>query len=232
MKKTQEKIKSKDEAPRIEGCKDQEYARARKGFFTRHDRIVKNWYRVYLLTTLATVLTVILLLVFGVGSNNAHFSDNIRIGAFADKVADFFAGIDFSMHNNVETEKADDGGFVKLPSDNQSFQSSPDTDADTEVGKDTNGLYDYDYSIVPEGYTPIIPMDLSLSSYGSSYINNSTGYAPDVISLINKKFASLISPTIYPCYRYGYIRCSKMSFFTFIKLLISLIFIGYPQIYL
>ena len=26
---------------------------------------------------------------------------------------------------------------------------------------------------------------------------------------INKKFASLISPTIYPCSRYGYIHCSK-----------------------
>ena len=30
--------------------------------------------------------------------------------------------------------------------------------------------------------------------------------------IINKKFASLISPTIYPCYRYGYIRCSKCHF--------------------
>ena len=53
---------------------------------------------------------------------------------------------------------------------------------------------------------------------------------PNIKFIYNKKFASLISPTIYPCYRYGYIRCSKMSFFTFIKLLILLIFIGYPQI--
>ena len=30
---------------------------------------------------------------------------------------------------------------------------------------------------------------------------------------INKKFASLISPTIYPCSRYGYIRCSKYHFY-------------------
>ena len=31
-----------------------------------------------------------------------------------------------------------------------------------------------------------------------------------ILDFINKRFASLISPTIYPCYRYGYIRCSKM----------------------
>ena len=42
-----------------------------------------------------------------------------------------------------------------------------------------------------------------------------------------KNFASLISPTMYPCSHYGYIRCSKMSFFTFVNLLILLIFIYY-----
>lgn len=187
MKKSQEKLKSKDEAPRIEGRKNQEYARARGGFFKRRERTFRNWYRIYIATTLATVLTVILLLVFGVGSNNVALSDSIKIGAFADKVADFFTGIDFSMHKNSDTQETDEGGFVKLPSNNQGSLSDTDTDFDTEVGKDGDGLYDYDYSVVPEGYTPIIPMDLSLSSYGSSYINNSTGYTPDVISLINKK---------------------------------------------
>ena len=35
-------------------------------------------------------------------------------------------------------------------------------------------IYDFDYSKVPEGATPIIPMDLSLPSFGLTYIHNNT----------------------------------------------------------
>jgi len=47
-----------------------------------------------------------------------------------------------------------------------------------------DGLYFYDYTAVPNGKFPIVPMDLSLISYGSGYIFNSTLYKPDIDELL------------------------------------------------
>ncbi|MBR2353435.1 MAG: stage II sporulation protein P [Clostridia bacterium] len=46
-------------------------------------------------------------------------------------------------------------------------------------------LYAFDYGAVPEGETPIIPMDLSLSEFGDAYINNATGLKPDTKKLLS-----------------------------------------------
>lgn len=73
------------------------------------------------------------------------------------------------------------------------------TDTETE-GVTVNGsIYDFDLSLVPEGETPIIPMDLSLSAYGNGYIHNSTGLKPDIRQLLGAelKFSSLEYLSVY-----------------------------------
>lgn len=47
-------------------------------------------------------------------------------------------------------------------------------------------LYQFDYSVVPDGEIPIIPMDLSLIEYGDSYIHNQTGLNPDTEALLRQ----------------------------------------------
>ncbi len=55
-------------------------------------------------------------------------------------------------------------------------------------------LYQFDYAAVPKGETPILPMDLSLSKFGNTYINNATGLKPDVEALLAKEWESSLSP--------------------------------------
>lgn len=47
-------------------------------------------------------------------------------------------------------------------------------------------LYQFDYSAVPVGAIPILPMDLSLTDYGMSYIHNLTGLNPDTEMLLKQ----------------------------------------------
>lgn len=189
MKKTQERLKAKEESPRIAGRKKEEYSGTSRTFGGARERTLKKWYGIYIATTLATVFAVLMLLIFGIGSNNAALSDVMRLDALADKIADFFIDLDFpSLGKETVTETNSD--FVRLPGNDDTDTTSTDKKPSAEVSGELKGLYDYDYSVVPEGFTPIIPMDLSLSSYGSSYINNSTGYSPDVLALLNKKLNS------------------------------------------
>ena len=54
-------------------------------------------------------------------------------------------------------------------------------------------LYAYDASVVPTGMIPIVPMDLSLTSYGESFCYNDTGYD---LSKNMKSFSNASAPTI------------------------------------
>ena len=60
---------------------------------------------------------------------------------------------------------------------------SDESSSGTEASK-PSGLYDFDYSAIPDGSRAIIPVDLSLISYGDLYVNNSTGYSPDLSELL------------------------------------------------
>ena len=72
--------------------------------------------------------------------------------------------------NSETSAKADSEGSTES-------ESAPDTEM-------LKSIYDFDYSVVPEGSAAIIPVDLSLVAFGEHYINNSTGYVPDVKSLL------------------------------------------------
>ena len=85
--------------------------------------------------------------------------------------------------------------------------SETDTDAFVQKGS----IYDFDYSLVPNGETPIIPMDLSLSSYGVTYIQNSTGLSPDIQALLDvtlgyddlEYIATYSAPTVLIIHTHG-----------------------------
>ena len=52
-----------------------------------------------------------------------------------------------------------------------------------------DNLYSFDYSLVPENASPILPMDLSMSSSGTTYINNFTGLVFDANALLAKRLS-------------------------------------------
>ena len=66
----------------------------------------------------------------------------------------------------------------------------------------TDDLYYFDYSKVPPGGSPIVPMDMSLVSYGETYICNETSYTPKVSALLNSKDAipafDFLNAAVYP----------------------------------
>lgn len=60
---------------------------------------------------------------------------------------------------------------------------SEEPEPEANAGEQAPGIYDYDYSTVPEGCFPIIPTDLSMPSLGRYYISNETPYNPDMAAL-------------------------------------------------
>ncbi len=168
--------------------------------YRRHRRTVfKRWYAIYLSTAILLVLVITFLLVFGVGAGNKKLSENIALSTLAEKAASFFSEIDFPFSRTPDTH---------IPNDTQGNLTPPSVTDDTEQTENTGtadggdteppstdvsaggmGLYDFDYSAVPDGHIPIIPMDLSLTQYGEYYINNSSGYTPDIPALLSKNLA-------------------------------------------
>lgn len=184
MEEYQNRLKEKEATARIGGAKKDE------GFFyderQRRKKIYKRWYTAYMATTLAAVVAVVALIAFGVGSNNAPLR-NSMFSNFSDKVAGWFVRLDFPLFdtNKHGVDYVGDATDNTV-SDKSDGNTYPTDDKDVTVGATVKDIYDFDYSSVPEGHTPIIPMDLSLSQYGDTYINNSTGYDPDTVALINK----------------------------------------------
>ena len=81
-----------------------------------------------------------------------------------------------------ESTENSDQTSAESPSEETTGQES-ETETDTDAAV-PSGLYDFDYSSVPEGSAAIIPADLSLISFGENYITNSTGYAPNIKELL------------------------------------------------
>ena len=145
-------------------------------------------YKIYLVTTLATVLAVLLVFAFGM-NNNRPLIEELSLRAFADRVGDFFVSIGFGQGGNLKdnlTESSDTSDGSSNTDNLETNRNDNNNPPSTDVGATIKGLYDFDYSLVPDGHTPIIPMDLSLKSYGSLYINNETGYTPNIGALIGK----------------------------------------------
>ena len=144
-----------------------------------------RWFRIYAATVLVTVITAFLLIAFLVGEGIPF---NGPVSSIVDKIGNALIELDFPM---LDTSGGSGHGADDIlllgPDKNEGTESSGSTDTedgDKQVGTTVGGFYDYDYSLVPDGCIPIIPMDLSLSSYGPGYINNATGYSPDISKLL------------------------------------------------
>lgn len=191
MNKEQGRLKREERKLFLEGEKNKSFEQ--RFFVKRHVRnsIFKKWCVAYMVTAISVVVAVFLLLALGVGINNRPLMDNSGSYSFAEKIVEFIVKLNF-----FDTSLKNDGDTnmellpIQKPSDtNKDDGTDNETDIppSADVGATVKDIYDFDYSKVPAGHTPIIPMDLSLSSYGSAYINNSTGYTPDIASLLNKK---------------------------------------------
>lgn len=155
-------------------------------------RKIKNALKIYLVTMIFTALAVALLVSFcAIEYHNPYLSDEIFTfvttiakSTFKDITADIF-GNDFPVGNTTNSV----GGILKPQYDisdkeTETGEISNETQVNTgSVSKDS--IYDFDYSKVPVGETPIIPMDLSMSAYGADYIHNATGLAPDTKALLS-----------------------------------------------
>lgn len=142
----------------------------------------KRWYRVYFLTAGIAISLALCVLFLSVSER--------RAGVLSSLVSGWLSGdfMDFSEEEKPSEEPgeepSDPSQDVWLPLD------KPLTDPPEEEGGDNvppltfDKLYAFDYDAVPNGAYPIIPMDLSLSSYGAGYIQNFTGYSPDTEALL------------------------------------------------
>ena len=125
---------------------------------------------------------------------------------FGKKMATWLTNLDFmdlSGATTVMDQVSNESGRneliegVLIPDYSDLYKPEQNTE-NKEPSEETSGaiskdpltienLYYFDYDAVPEGETPIIPMDLSLKDFGNEYINNSTGLKPDLKKLLAKK---------------------------------------------
>lgn len=163
--------------------------------YAKKGNSLRRWYKVYAFTALLTLVAVLTVLLFGVSERGDGLLGELSLSTFADKVAEALTDVFLSDGIVEEASFAPSGSLPSSPGSDVGEGSGgavEDTEADaTDPEKDTatgEGSYDFDYSVVPEGKTPIIPMDLSLSAYGDLYFNNSTEYTPNAEYLINAPF--------------------------------------------
>ena len=163
----------------------------------RTKKKISRWYKIYLATTLGVVFLTVIFLIVGI-SDKATLPniESIASGILSGDLMDLSGGVPY---NKDEIKDNYDNVFdvidgILLPSKDPDDSDSvvvPDKDAPTQK----QDIYAFDYSKVPEGETAIIPMDLSLSSNGSAYIYNSTGYAPDLEALLAANFTTANNPS-------------------------------------
>ena len=65
-------------------------------------------------------------------------------------------------------------------------QGGKNNDSDSEKKYDISTVYDFDYSLVKDGEFAVIPLDLSLSDYGDTYVYNDTSFNIDFDSILKK----------------------------------------------
>jgi len=201
----------------------------RSSFEIKKRKRIKIAFYAYILTTVFIVFFCSSLLIFSfLGtkpsfiSNSLNFVSNALIkNNFMDLTLDYFK-------EQIPTGNSFDvfEGVLSVPKENIKDPSDiTDTESVEENEVDKDSIYDFDYSRVPHGETPIIPMDLSLIQYGPYYIHNSTGLDPDIHMLLNTdlKYDNSLeylsvssSPTVLIVHTHGteaYSKNGAISFF-------------------
>lgn len=88
-------------------------------------------------------------------------------------------------------------GTIKLPEFIHSANGTTSSPAESAGGAvpdaepapdesvfDPDSIYDFDYSLIKDGETAVIPADLSLSEYGDTYLYNDTDFLPALQELL------------------------------------------------
>lgn len=157
----------------------------------RNGTPMRRAYVLYLITSLtAIVLCVTLLMSMVGGISGAGFqrflsaiADGVARISFMDLSGKGKTEEPFEERESAPSSQESEGG-VQKPSNSDKPSDSASESQREELTIET--LYSFDYLAVPEGEIPIVPMDLSLSSYGDEYILNATGLDPDLSDLLNR----------------------------------------------
>ena len=170
----------------IPGREERARLSAPEEMYVRYREIKKKkfnkWYSIYLATTVSVVIIVSLLLLFGTGNEG---------GRRTEGVASALLSIDFMNISGEPGSKSVivDGEKKKIFDIISGILIPPEHKGDPSPGNNGNGkltkekLYEFDYSKVPEGEIPIVPMNLSLSAYGPAYIFNTSKYNPNLVEM-------------------------------------------------
>lgn len=174
MKREQKALPSAEQLPLLE-----EVTREKIRFEERKERFQRKWYRAYLSTAgLALILSVSVLLLGFLAKGSGIFSsiatEIIRLNFMdlsgREKITE-------TEHTTVDSQNT--------PSEKPSRPTPmPPKEDEENPPLSLETLYFFDYTAVPKGENPILPKDLSLSSYGAGYIQNLTGLSPDTEALL------------------------------------------------
>lgn len=170
------------EQEKIQDISSEPRNNSKKGFHRlRKMYLILVFFSIFLLTAV--------LLIWAVGRGEINLSNGFWDELSKDFLESFFQKDKFENNDHYENPSEPDA-----PADIPTNSTVPDGDnkEDHEQEKDdtVNTIYDFDYSKVPKGDKAIIPLDLSCISLGEQYINNSTGYTPDINSLLNASFST------------------------------------------
>lgn len=141
-------------------------------FNFRRSRRFKRWYALYLATTVLVAALALAVLAA------LKWSDSPPSGGGADAWAEVWEG--FLLPDSETVQKP--GQTPSAPTQPAGPSLTPET------------LYQFDEQAVPDGQVPIIPLDLSLTDYGSSYIHNLTGLTPDTEALLTQSLKQTNPP--------------------------------------
>ncbi len=162
-------------------------------------RFRRRWYICYMITAIAVIVLTLTVLLAGVSSRTGIFHSKGARVRYAEAIGRRILGLDFM---DLSLGKGSDGEEQSTSNVWEELGEllRPDPNATAPVAKpekppvDTltpEELYAYDASAVPEGYTPIQPMDLALTAYGNTYIHNETSYVPDCEALLGRALSVL-----------------------------------------
>ena len=148
----------------------------------------KRWCIAYFATTIGIVLLAFVIIV-------VEFGGKIGPIDFEKSVERLASSLSSNAFMDLSGMKSDHISEDQNETERPSIQTDSTIDIPTGSGeKDFSSdslewLYTYDISKVPLGETPILPMDLSLTEYGSEYILNGTGFSPNIADLLKKELS-------------------------------------------
>ncbi len=174
MKREQKALPSAKKVPLLE-----EVTKEKIRFEERKVQFRKQWYRAYLATAGLAVMLSISVLFLGFFAKGGGVFSSLARGIIQLNFMDLSGNEKISGEANDVVQNQD----VLLPDISQPTPTPP-KEEESKPPLTLETLYSFNYNAVPNGENPILPMDLSLSSYGAGYIQNLTGLSPDTEALL------------------------------------------------